>query len=712
MRKLIYAAILGTTCLSTSAQAGPVGAFLSGIWTGLSTGVVAGAGITGAWATGASIGAGLAAFGGTFLGRVLFSVGLSAIAQSLAPKPKVAPLEVMTNYAQDLSFVEMAYGEVRKGGAFALSAFSQDGAASEGMVAKARRHYGVILAAHPIEGVIAHYLYTWEVETDEAGVVTTDPINGRCKIRLYDGTQTAPDAIWDALFPEVTAADYYPGLAYAALYAERVADSEFSKVYPRGREWAYAPVLRGENRIYDPRTGTTGWTNNAALVIADVATRWYGKAVDWDEVAAQADISDAPVTNRDGGTQPRWTINTVLRTDMTWEDVRAHLTMCCDAFFYERTDGKLGFKVGHYEEPPLTLTDADFAAVSLKHKATGPDDVYSFAYRYVEPARDYAEEVTGAVVVGSNPAGGRSEQECYGITSHNQAWRCAYRWAKASKPEWRLSGTLKFIGRELMGHRFVRVQLSELGLDAVFEVATLARNAGSHSWSLEAVSVDAADFAPDALTLEPPRPVRATIAEDGTVPVPASLTGAVVEGTGGVAQIEWTWPAQTEDLKQRLRIRRDGGDWYELTMVAGQSSYLDTGLVDGATYEAQVRNVTVAGRLSDWAPEAPVSVDAVANTLPPGGFGYFSAMQSGSSVALSWTAPNDSHFAAARIYRATDSTDLGDASLVGLEYGAPNATDEWLDAAPGTGAHSYWIEPVNGSGIPGTVSGPQTVTIS
>lgn len=714
LRRLIYAALLSTTALVGSAErahAGPVAAFVGGFLNALGAGTfLSSAAFVGSWTAGFSAASWLA--GGSLLARVVVAVGLSAIAQGLMPKPPMPePAQIMTNYAQDVAACEFVYGRVRKGGPYAFSAYSSAGAA--GIYARARRHYGVIIAAHPTAGPVVHYLDKWEVTADARGTVTTDPVNGRCKIRTYTGQAgQAADAIWRAIFPEVTAAHDFAGMSYAALYADRTADSDFADVYPSGREWAYTPVWDGENRILDPRTGLRGWTNNAALVIADIATRWYGKTVDWDEVAAEADICDEWVTNRGGGTQRRWTINTVIRGNMTWEETRAHLMMCCDAWFYERRDGKLGFKVGYYSAPTLTLTDADFSAVNLKHKSTGVDDVYSYAMSYTEPARDYAQEVTGAVVVGSNPASGRDELECYGIDSHNQAWRAVYRWAKSARPEWRLSGTLKYIGREVMERRFVRVQLAEMGLDAVFEVATLARNGGSHSWSLDAVSVEAGDFSPDALTLEPARPVRVTVAEDGTVPAVASLAGEVVEGSGGVAQIEWSWPAQTADLTQRLRVRQDGGSWQEVNVPAGQSSYLMTGLRDGSTYEAQIRNVTGAQRLSAWAPEAPISIEAVANTTPPAAMQYFSAMASGSSVALSWTAPNSASYASARIYRATGSTDIDDASLIGLEYGAPNATDEWLDPGPGAGAHSYWIEPVNGSGIGGPISGPQTITIS
>lgn len=839
MRRLIFAALLSTTALVGSADrahAGPVAAFVGGFLNALGAGTfLSSAAFVGAWSAGFTAASWLA--GGSLLARVVVSVGLSALAQGLMPKPRMPqPAEAQANYAQDVTFCDFVYGEVRKGGPYAFSAFSSLGASASGMDARARRHYGVMIAAHPTEGPVTHYLRDWEVDVAEAvtvtalaevdaieaaavtlgittyfppnpaaiqrvlltaqadarqngiwqwvpgspwsfppvdpqwirpadfgpasvygyvsvtgpgastvglpssatwyadltgitigadaqtwtraapqepGTVTTEPISGCCRIRTYTGgAGQAADQIWRAVFPEVTAGHDFAGLSYAALYADRVGGDKASTVYPEGREWVYAPVWRGENRILDPRTGLRGWTNNAALVIADIATRWYGKTVDWDEVAAEAEICDQTVTNRDGGTQKRWTINTVILGNMTWEETRAHLMMCCDAWFYERRDGKLGFKVGAYSEPTLTLTDADFSEVNLKHKSTGVDDVYSYAMRYVEPARDWAQEVTGAVVVGSNPASGRDELECYGIDSHNQAWRAVYRWAKSARPEWRLSGTLKYIGREAMEHRFVRVQLAELGVDAVFEVATLARNGGSHSWSLDAVSVEAADFAPDALTLEPTRPVRVVVAEDGTIPPVSALAGAVVEGTGGIAQIEWTWPEQTDDLTQRLRVRQDGGEWQEISVPAGQSSYLMTGLRDGSTYEAQIRNVTGAGRLSLWAPENPVSIEAIANTTPPAAMSYFSAMLTGSSVALSWTAPNSASYAAARIYRATGSTSFSAALLISLESGAPNMTDEWIDAAPGVGAHSYWIQPINGSGIGGPVSGPQTITIS
>ena len=909
IRSLALAILLSTTCIAGAAdraEAGPLVVFAQGFWTGLTTGVAAGAGIGGAFAVGMNAGAWLA--GGSLLARLVVSVGVSALMARLN-RPKIPPAEYMANYAQAVSWVEWAYGRVRKGGPFALSAFSRAGAVTAGYTdaAAARRHYGVIIACHSTRGPVTHYLDKWEVETDANGLVPTAPVSTRCRIRSYTGQAGQPaDPVWRAVFPEVGVGDDFAGLSYAALYANRPADSDFPDVYPNGREWAYAPVWDGCDTIWDPRlggddtqrtnialhsedlthgsytlqrvtvganvapgpggevtadtiiettasgthfiqqsypfvagqtytisayveratgsrhlgmavdtaafttshraswdldAGTVGsesgspnarivavgggryrvsmtvtatatvtgwvrffisnsagspassyagdgssslvltglqvevgpnasvykpttdvpvsgvwgrvWSNNAALVIADVATRIFGKSVDWDEVAEQADICDQLVTNRDGGTQRRWTINTVIRADQTWEDVRAHLQMCCDAFFYERRDGKLGFKVGYYAAPTITLTDRDFLSLTIRHKAEGPDRPGSYAMRYVEPARDWEQEVSGAVVV--DPVGQRSETECYGIDSHNQAWRVIWRAARLDHAEWAISGILRAKGYECMEERFLRVTHDEAGLDCVIEIGTLGRIAGSHTWQLEAVSVEAADFAPDALTLEPPRTLRAAIAEDGTVPAPASLSGEVIEGTGGVALIEYAWPAQTVDLTQQLRVRSlDAGlpDWQIVTVPGGQGSYVLSGLIDGADYEAQVRNRTAAGRLSTWAPETPLVVTAVANTDPPPAVTGFAAALAGSTVELDWTAPNSHLYTAARIWRASGAAAvIGDAVLVRVEFGAPSLADSWTDPGPGTGDWRYWIEPINGSGIGGPMSGPEDITI-
>lgn len=58
-------------------------------------------------------------------------------------------------------------------------------------------------------------------------------------------------------------------------------------------------TIRGKNNIYDPRTGTTGWTNNWALVVADVITDpVYGlgdNSVNQAQLIAAANVCDTQI---------------------------------------------------------------------------------------------------------------------------------------------------------------------------------------------------------------------------------------------------------------------------------------------------------------------------------------------------------------------------------------------------------------------------------
>lgn len=714
IRKLL-AALLCSTALAMPAQSGPVIGFFQAFGAGLAgagatTGAVASAlGFGGAFQAGALL-------GGTVLGRLALSVGFSAISTALARQSIPSPSDRLVNFAQPISFMEWGVGRVRKGGPVCFTGFRQNVVVNpDGSDNRGKRHYGVLIAAHSTLGPVQHWLDKLQVETDEDGFVTTEPVklgaNWRAwhgSIRPYTGQPgQAADPIWLDVFDEVTSAFDFAGISYAAIYAARPKDKVLGQIYTTGREWAYSAVWDMADTIYDPRTENSGWTDNAALVIAWVALR-YGKTVDWDEVAEQADISDDLVTNAEGATQRRWTINAVFDDSMPWNTVREQMQVACDGYFYERPDGKLGFKVGYYEEPTITLTDRDFLSVQITENDWGPDVAGSVVFEYVEPLADYLQAPSGAVV--ADPDGARREESCYLIDSHNQAFRVGWRWLKTLRARYSVSGVVKLIGLDLIDKRFVRVTLAEFGFDQVIEIGLLKRNGGGMwSFQISGVSVAAADFAPDALTLEPARPERAAVVSDNSVTSPLSLTLEVVEGTGGVAVIEATWPEQPDDVRQQIQLRSPdvgSGEWQIYDVESDQLSLQISGLVDGATYEGQIRNRTAANRLGPWMPFVPVSVVAVANTAAPSALVAFDAVEAGAGVLLTFTGENEARYAATRLYRATGSRDFADATQIRLEFGVPNLADSYTDAAPGAGDHTYWAEPVNGSGVAGPRAGP------
>lgn len=639
------------------------------------------------------------------------SFGLQAVAGALAGGGRARQADVLANFAQDVAYFERGYGRVRKGGPIGFT-----GAVDQ------ERHYTVLIAAHSTVGPVEHRLDERVVEIDEEGEVVTEPIavgdRSQGSIRAYAGQSgQVADAALVAAFDEITEAHDYAGLSYAAITARRPFKGNFSEVYPNYRDnapWSYLPVWDMHDRVWDPRTETYGWTQNAALIFAHEVTTYLGRDVDWEEIAAEADICDELVTNGDGGTQRRWTVNGWFDDGMTWDEVQARLLMACDGFVYERPDGAIGLKVGRWVEPSLTLTAADFLSVTVSEgQDLGAPSEAVVIYR--EPANGHRAWPTGTLIADAAVEPARLQSEAHLVDSHNQACRLSKRLLRLERARYQVSGTLKVVGYDAIGERFVRFAHAELGVTCVLEIVRLIRGRDGVTFQLEARSVEADDFAFVAATEEPARPASGVVVSSDDVATVAGFAGVAVQSTGGSAAIRWSWDDVDERYALQIRVRAPGAgidDW-QVTEIpeGGASRFRMSGLLDGATYEAQIRNRTAARRFSDWAPETPISVVAIADNDAPDDLEAFAAVADGSDVDLTWTAPNDSQFYAVRIYRADDSTDFDDAVLVRTEYGLPGNADAWTDESLAAGDYAYWAEPINASGVAGDLSGPSPITI-
>jgi hypothetical protein len=100
---------------------------------------------------------------------------------------------------------------------------------------------------------------------------------------------------------------------------------------------------------------------------------------------------------------------------------------------------------------------------------------------------------------------------------------------------------------------------------------------------------------------------------------------------------------------------------------------------------------------------------------PPGAYVFpptdFAAADDAPDIALTWRNPSSLAHNYIEIYRATASTDFDDATLLDTVIGAPSELVLFTDAAPGAGAHSYWLVPVDEDLNEGDPVGPETVTL-
>ena len=73
-------------------------------------------------------------------------------------------------------------------------------------------------------------------------------------------------------------------------------------------------VVKGK-KVYDPRTDTTAWSDNAALCVRDYITSAYGMQdsdVDDTAFSVAANVCDEAIPLSGGGTEARYAMNGVV----------------------------------------------------------------------------------------------------------------------------------------------------------------------------------------------------------------------------------------------------------------------------------------------------------------------------------------------------------------------------------------------------------------
>lgn len=119
-----------------------------------------------------------------------------------------------------------------------------------------------------------------EIDAVEAVLSGSNDITLFTQVAAYTGTatQTGDPSIL-SLYGQ---ADDLPGVAYSVLQLRPVDSLDLSA------------IIRGK-KVFDPRSGLTAWSANAALCLADFIANYTVWAVDWSSVAAAADYCDVEI---------------------------------------------------------------------------------------------------------------------------------------------------------------------------------------------------------------------------------------------------------------------------------------------------------------------------------------------------------------------------------------------------------------------------------
>jgi hypothetical protein len=257
----------------------------------------------------------------------------------------------------------------------------------------------------PIDGREATYLGGQEVlrfSNDEVASLPYAVSTGVSYVGIYekdgDGTETA----WTQLltsFPTLWTANHrVRGISQVlARYASPgMSDVDFPRLYAGGAP-QLEQVIRGE-KVYDPRTGLTKWSDNSILVVLHILLTWPEftlDSFDLDFISVEADRADELIEVNGGGVSPIPTEKLsralgVWTSEVSRGDLMAQLLQSVGAEIVSRPDDKLGIAlIDDDRTPELTIETRHIVELQWK---SGPDSVERpniCRVKYYSPERAY-----------------------------------------------------------------------------------------------------------------------------------------------------------------------------------------------------------------------------------------------------------------------------------------------------------------------------------
>lgn len=441
------------------------------------------------------------------------------------------------------------------------------------------------------------------------------------RIRTLNGSpnQTAFGTM-TAAWPGVWTDDHrLRGIACTYAEFEGVDAEDFAKVYPEGAQTSVR-ILARLSRVYDPRTGETAWSENAALCMLDYLRHADGfpgittSDVDLASFASFANVCAAGVPLRAGGVQQRYRLGGTYSLQDDPVDVLQSMQATCDADLYLTPEGKIGVRGGVWQAPTVTITDRDILSFDLSE---GTDKLAAFnelkivfrdpsaSYQPNEaPAwRNTADQATRGQIV--------EDLTLDMVQWPAQAQRLAKIHAHRMNPRWRGTISTNLVGLKAWGERFVNLVIPEMHIDGPFYIERRAFRTDMSGLEFEVYSLGPEAYAWTTAEEGVPSPPPAGTKPSRTIEVPvvSEITTplrTIGSTTGYVIQLTVVEPTRTGlSLVAQFRLS-PAGPWeamsaVDLTAVSGIVS-------EGETYEVRARWKTSSSVVSAWL-EPPETVE-------------------------------------------------------------------------------------------------------
>ncbi len=607
---------------------------------------------------------------------------------------------------------QIVYGECRVGGT--IVKMHTSGADNS------KLHLSVVLAGHEIESLEGVYFNDTKLTTSTSTVSgetvykatnakfkNTDNENAidsagtLVRYTFHDGSQSTVDGLANSAnasrYPSTAK---FQGMAY--VYMEVVYDPEKMPSFP--------PLhfrVKGK-KVYDPRSSSTAWSRNPALIIRDYLTdTTYGLKALSSEIndtnagggfTAAANACDVDMTLADNSSQEdRFTLDGFVNAASAGDAILEGFLSSCGGKI-THTNGKFNLFVATAQTPSLTITDDDVLDTQQLSTKSGNGDLYNgIKALFVDKDQNYQGAETPILLNSSylaedTPSGEQSanykkilETQLPFTTSHTMGQRIQkiQLMRQRESAVMSLLTSLKFM--KLQPGDWVNVTNSRLSFSSkTFEVL---------STQMEFSENEGVLYAATRLTLQEtsagiynylyseystPQTAGST-PPGGDLSVRAPTAGTLSQRTrpeGPTAKIDiivsWTNAAEAGVQGTEIQYKESGESAYDVATLAGRgaTTAVITNVQVGKTYDVRIRHFSWDNVYSSFVSFSQTTIVEPDTLLAPGN--PAATTDKPFFIELTWTNPTNANFRAVEVHYSTTSGFTPDSNtLLNTYYGEP-----------------------------------------
>ena len=503
----------------------------------------------------------------------------------------------------------------------------------------------IVLANHPIESVEDVYINGEKIYINRSSgeVLDNDDLpdsadnedqralqdryrgNAYFEFRL-DGTSIPFESLgnvagsdWNPVSPTDTSTSGDKGTGLALVYFRGKWDRQ---VYPNG-EPTLSFVVKGANDVYDPRTSTTGYTENAALLAAYALENIYNiqrSRINTNRLILSANICDQSVNTYtpDGGdaTEKRYELSAVISASDNVQQVLEEMATSMAGSIFHAPFGGWFINTGFASTPRATWNSDDIVGDSIQVRPKLPLDerFNTIRARHIDTQNDWdfidTKEVTND--------GYRSEDgetlitniDFPYVTSVGQSVRLQQQYLRRQRAENEI--TLSLHDPDLIvDYRqwdVVLIDLPRFGLSSArFRIVSINDQNSNDTLSfqivLKADDPDAYDYVPNFQNLQLASFRQSTLVDSGYVPLLTNLEILSGENELKVSQdgtvqsrmlVRWTDLESPYVFDTQVEFRPSPNDPFQVLYTGASELYIPH-VEDGVEYTVRAAHRNTLG---------------------------------------------------------------------------------------------------------------------